>query len=343
MSGDEDPFPLPSGPGVSALPPNASGVPIKVTPEILLQLLGLPPMAPVQPNIVPPPLPEPPNQAQSGLGAAGNIGVAGDVASSAQQDLDRRAHLADAARKFPANEADAAQQFQGVGAQAGAQGATQMIQQVVSGITGAVGGAVGGILGPLTQLPQQAMQAGQGAMQPLMSALQQSHGAGGPGTEDGARLVESVEEEPGLGGGAGGGAGALGAGGGGGGGTTPASYLGPPPVPASSPPTTPAGAPGKSVTMPPSGSGPPTSTPMGATGMPMMPPGAMGHGGQGEGKDKPVEKRVSAPGVPNGQPVKGRLTAPPSVPVKTGDGKPPVVTKSTRRILVVPSDEEAKE
>lgn len=52
-----------------------------------------------------------------------------------------------------------------------------MMQQAVSGITGALGGAVGGVMGPLTQLPQQAMQAGQGAMQPLMESTgpQSSH------------------------------------------------------------------------------------------------------------------------------------------------------------------------
>ncbi|CKS09150.1 Uncharacterised protein [Mycobacterium tuberculosis] len=42
----------------------------------------------------------------------------GDVESSGLEDLDRRAHAADAVQKFSANEADAAQQFQGVGAQA---------------------------------------------------------------------------------------------------------------------------------------------------------------------------------------------------------------------------------
>ncbi|ETW23078.1 hypothetical protein [Mycobacterium gastri] len=332
-----DPFPFPA-PGVPAIPPNSSGVPIKVTPETLQQALYGPLSPQVVPNIVPPPGPAPADQAQSALGASGNLGVPGDVASSAQEDLDRRAHAADAARKFPANEANAAQQFQGVGAQAGAQGATQMIQQVVSGITGAVGGAVGGVLGPLTQLPQQAMQAGQGAMQPLMSALQQGHGAQGLESADGARLVDSIGEESGLGGGSGAG----GIGGGGGGGTTPTGYLGPPPVPTSSPPTTPAGAAAKSV-VPPSGGMAPTSASMGPTGMPMVPPGAMGHGGEGGSKDKPVEKRVSAPVVPNGQPVKGRLTMPPSVPVKSDDGKPPVVTRSTRRIMVVPADDETKE
>lgn len=63
---------------------------------------------------------------------------------------------------------------------------------------------------------------------------------------------------------------------------------------------------------------------------------------EGANKDKPVEKRVTAPAVPNGQPVKGRLTVPPSVPVKSADDKP-VVTKSTRRILVVPNDDKVKE
>ncbi len=154
----------------------------------------------------------------------------------------------EAARKFPAQDADAAQQMQGVGAQAGGQQATQMIQQVVSSITGAIGGAVGGLMKPLEEIPQQAMQ----AMQPLMSALQQGHGAAGLASDE--QLVDSLGGESGLGGGGAGG----GAGGGlgsGGGGTVPAGYLGPPPVPTSSPPTTPAAA--KSVSMPSAGGTPP--------------------------------------------------------------------------------------
>ncbi|MEJ6893921.1 hypothetical protein V3585_05850 [Mycobacterium tuberculosis] len=164
------------------------------------------------------------------------------------------------------------------------------MQQAVSGITGALGGAVGGVMGPLTQLPQQAMQAGQGAMQPLMSALQQTYGAEGLDVADGARLVDSIEGEPGLGGEPG--AGDVGAGGGGGG-TTPTGYLGPPPVPTSSPPTTPAGAPAKSVTPDPVSGTPRASGPAGMTGMPMVPPGALGAGAEGANKDKPVEKRVT--------------------------------------------------
>lgn len=329
MTGDQNPAPGP-----------APGVPIKVTPEILLQVLTTPPASGPAPfPAVPVDLPAPADIANGALFAAGNSGVPGDVESSGLEDLDRRAHAADAVQKFSANEADAAQQFQGVGAQAEAQGATQIMQQAVSGITGALGGAVGGVMGPLTQLPQQAMQAGQGAMQPLMSALQQTYGAEGLDVADGARLVDSIEGEPGLGGEPG--AGDVGAGGGGGG-TTPTGYLGPPPVPTSSPPTTPAGAPAKSVTPDPVSGTPRASGPAGMTGMPMVPPGALGAGAEGANKDKPVEKRVTAPAVPNGQPVKGRLTVPPSVPVKSADDKP-VVTKSTRRILVVPNDDKVKE
>ena len=63
----------------------------------------------------------------------------------------------------------------------------------------------------------------------------------------------------------------------------------------------------------------------------MVPPGAMGAGGKDGNKDKPGDKRVAAPGVPNGQPVKGRLTTPPNVPVtKSAEGKPVV----RRRILL---------
>ncbi|MEE6179073.1 hypothetical protein SKC42_22085 [Mycobacterium sp. 050134] len=262
------------------------------------------------------------------------------MAGSTQGDLDRRAHAADAAAKFPANEADAAQQFQGVGAQ----GSTQMIQQVVSSITGALGGAIGGILGPLTQLPQQAMQVGQGAMQPLMSALQGAHGAGALEAAEGTRLADSLGGEPG--GGVGGGGAGLGGGGGLGGGTTPAGYMGPPPVPSSSPPTTPAGAPAKPAMMMPTGGTLPMSGQSGMAGMPMMPPGAVGGHGDGGTKDKPAEKRVTAPGVPNGQPVKGRMTIPPSAPLsaKSGEGKPAVVTnRPTRRIVIMPNDDEANE
>ncbi len=70
----------------------------------------------------------------------------------------------------------------------------------------------------------------------------------------------------------------------------------------------------------------------------------MGSGGKDGSKDKPVDKRVTVPGVPNGQPVKGRLTAPPNVPVtKSTDGKPVAATKPTRRIVVLPKEDETQE
>jgi hypothetical protein len=319
-------------------------VTIEAHPATYQNLAERPPPPFIEPAGMPSPDPSPTGGPRAALDAAAGLGVPGDVAGSTQGDADRRARAADAAAKFPANEADAAQQFQGVGAQ----GNTQMIQQLVSGITGALGGAIGGILGPLTQLPQQAMQAGQGAMQPLMSALQGAHGAGAGEALEGSRLADGVGGEPGGGAGLGGGGAGLGSGGGGGigGGTTPAGFLGPPPVPSSSPPTTPAGASAKPVMMSPTGGTLPMSGQSGMAGMPMMPPGAMGGHGDGGGKDKAPEKRVTAPGIPHGQPVKGRLTIPPSAPAaaKPADGKPTVVTnRPTRRIVIMPSDEEAKD
>jgi hypothetical protein len=308
--------------------------PIKQSPGINWSVADAPPPPEPTPSPMPPPEHAPAGIAGAAPAAAVNIGVPGDVQSSSLEDLDRRMRALDAARKFPAQDADAAQQMQGVGAQAGGQQATQMIQQVVSGITGAIGGAVGGLMKPLEEIPQQAMQ----AMQPLMSALQQGHGAAGLASDE--QLVDSLGSEPGLGGGGVGGGAGDGTGSGGGG-TVPAGYLGPPPVPTSSPPTTPAAA--KSLSMP-AGAAPLGPGPSGMTGMPMMPPGAMGAGGAGESKDKPAEKRVTAPAVPNGQPVKGRMTPPPAVPVtKSGDDKPPVVTRSPRRIVIMPSDEERTE
>ena len=98
--------------------------------------------------------------------------------------------------------------------------------------------------------------------------------------------------------------------------------------------------------MTPTGGTLPMSGQSGMAGMPMVPPGAMGGHGEAGSKDKPAEKRVMAPGVPNGQPVKGRLTIPPSAPLapKPGESKPTVVTnRPARRIVIVPTDDEANE
>lgn len=61
-----------------------------------------------------------------------------------------------------------------------------------------------------------------------------------------------------------------------------------------------------------SAGGAPTAGGGGGGMMPMMPGGAGAKGGK---DDKADAKRIAAPGVPNGQPVKGRTTAPPNVPV----------------------------
>ncbi|WP_231983555.1 hypothetical protein [Mycobacterium sp. E2733] len=301
---------------------------VKSAPAVLGGLVSAPEAPPPTPFPLSAGGTSPADGFRGALEAAGNAGVPKDAADAAAADADRRAHAADAAAKFPVNEAESQQQMQNVGQQA-----PQMLQS----ITGALGGAVGGIMQPLTQLPQQAMQAGQSAIQPLMSAVQGAHGAG---LASDAHLVDSVG--PGSGVGAGGGSGG-GAGLGGGGGTTPASSLGPPPVPTSSPPTTPAGA-AKAAMLPPVSGAPITSGQTGMGGMGMMPPGAIGAGGDGN-KEKPPEKRISAPGVPNGQPVKGRLTMPPSPPgPKPGEEKPTVVSnRPNRRIVIMPSEDEAKE
>jgi hypothetical protein len=308
----------------------SGGQPIKQSPGINSSVAEAPPVSGPPPSPVPPPEHAPAGIAMGAPAAAANLGVPDDVQSSTLEDLDRRMRALEAARKFPAQDADAARQMQGVGDQQ----ATQMIQQMVSSIAGGIGGAVGGLMKPLEELPQQAMQ----AMQPLMSALQQGHGAAGLASDE--HLVDGLGGESGPGSGTGGGFG--GGAGAGGGGTVPASYLGPPPTPTSSPPTTPAAA--RSVSMPPTGGSPAGPGAMGMGGMPMMPPGAMGAGGTGENKDKPAEKRVTAPAVPNGQPVKGRMTPPPTVPVtKSGEDKPPIATRSPRRIVIMPTDEEPKE
>jgi hypothetical protein len=306
------------------------GVPIKVSPSDFSGI-GVAPEAPptIAPTGMPPGGATEVDVARAGLTGASNIGVPGDQAASVQGDADRRAHAADAAQKFPANEDNSSQQFQQL---------AQMIPQMASGMAGAITGAIGGIMGPLTQIPQQAMQAAESAIQPLMSA------AKGGGAAEAALTDMSGEravlDSAGHGdGGLGGGGGGLG----GGGGTTPTGFMGPPPTPQSSPPTTPAGASVRSATVTPTGGMPPPAGPMGMTGMPMM-PGAMGAHGDGGSKDKPAEKRVTVPGIPNGQPVKGRLTVPPSVPVtKSGDGKPAVVAKPNRRIVIMPTDEEPQE
>lgn len=273
-----------------------------------------------------PPTPIPPGPVHAGgtspvdatmaaFGAATNLNLVETNTELANDHRDRTGHAADAVRKFGEHEADAASRFQSVAGEAATSmapqqqlpqdamgGAMQGVNSAMQGITSALSGA----LGAVTKLPQGLMQAGQGALSPLMSAAS-SLGKGGLG---GATLASDIDPEPGLG------AGDFGSGGSGGGlglGTTPASNLGPPPVPGTSTPTTPAssmtsgGAAGTAGGAPSAGGG-------GGGMMPMMPGGA-GAGGKGGKDDKADAKRIAAPGVPNGQPVKGRTTVPPNVPV----------------------------
>ena len=313
-----------------------------------------PPPPVVVPTAPPPPDPSPAGVALAGLNAASNLGVPDDVDRSVQGDLDRRAHAADAAAKFPDGEADAAQQFQAAGAQVPTQASAQMIQQVVSGITGAIGGVVGGILAPLTQLPLQAMQAGESALQPLISAAQAGHSATvdapeSTGSRDGSgdELSSEPATEPAPGpsaepaetAGPTFGSAAEG-------GTTPTGYLGPPPLPVSSPPTTPAGASARPPMMPPAGGANLASGQPALAGMPFMPPSALGGHGDGGRTGGLVERRLAVPSVPNGQPVRGRLTIPPGAAPTTGPaaGKPAVLTtRPARRIVIMPPDEETSE
>lgn len=226
----------------------------------------------------------------------------------ATDTAERKAGAGDAIQKFAGNEADAVSKFQDVAGQGDATMAQQGSQEAMTGAMQGITGALSGALGAASRLPQGLMQAGQGALSPLMGAAQ-SLAKGGLG---GATLASDISPEPGVGGGD---FGSGGAGGGGlGMGTTPASNLGPPPVPGTSTPTTPASSLANTGAAGPAGGTPAKGGAGGGGMMPMMPGGA-GAGGKGGKEDKADAKRIAAPGVPNGQPVKGRTTAPPNIPV----------------------------
>lgn len=292
--------------------------PIEVHVPDYLQIAGSPPPMPIQPGPVHTGGSSPVDATLAAFGVATNLDLPETNAELAADHVDRTEHAVDAAQKFTANEADAVSRFDDVAAEAAPAAGSQQeaMGSAMQGINGAMQGitsALSGALGSVGRLPQGLMQAGQGALSPLMSAVQ-SLGKAGLGD---ATLASDIDPELGLGDGDTGGGGAgLGLG------TTPASNLGPPPVPGTSTPTTPAGA----MTTP-GASGPTGGTPTGGGGgggmMPMAPGGAATKGGK---DDKVDEKRIAAPGVPNGQPVKGRTTTPPNVPVTksvtTAPGQP---------------------
>lgn len=287
------------------------------------------------------------------LVAAANLSDAADNARSAEEHAEREAKLLDAAEKFAAQDdqaaADlnsiAAEPYPAAGGTAAAEepstAAAQQFPQMVSGIAGALAGAVGGALQPLAQLPQQAAQGVQQAIQAMTGSLQQvgaetvlppgetdlaaSPLAGDFGVADIGDLGPGASDVPDVGGGEfgaglGGGWGALG-------GTAPTGQLGPPPTPSSSASTAPSAAPITSIGGPATtASHPPGGT--GMAGMPLVPPGALGAANSTDKDGKADTKRVSVPPVRNGAPVQGRLGGATGIPPMTAkvDGTP-VVTR----------------
>ena len=301
------------------------------------------------------------------LTAAANLSDAADNAQAVAEHAERDAKMREAAEKFAAQDELAAAELESIAAQpysfTGGTAAppdptaavAQQFPQMASGIAGALAGAVGGALQPLAQLPQQAAQGLQQAVQAGMGLLQQAGGEEADLRLDDADLAtipsaEDFDIDPddiGAPGGAGDGAFDLGNGGFGaiGGGlgplsvTAPTGYLGPPPVPPSSVSTAPSSAPITSIT--PSGNGvshPPLGT--GMAGMPLIPPGAMGAAASTDKDEKAYTKRVSVPPVRNGAPVQGRLTVPQQAPAVTKkmDGKPVVA-----RRIIGPNDSQSAE
>lgn len=313
--------------------------PIKVNPQDYTNIgAGLPPM-PIVDGPVHTGGPSPVDMTAVAFGAATNADLPQTNSQMAEDHADRTGHAADAVQKFATNESDAVSKFEGVAGEGDAAMAQQdTMGGAMQGMTGAMQGitsALSGALGSVSKLPQGLMQAGQGALSPLMGAAQ-SLAKGGLG---GATLASDVSPDPGLG------ASDFGSGGSGGGGlgmgTTPASNLGPPPVPGTSTPTTPASSLANTGAAGPSG-GAPTAGGAGGGGMMPMMPGGAGAGGKGGKDDKAGEKRITAPGVSNGQPVKGRTTAPPNVPVTKSvakDAGQPGITPLRR---IVDKDDSSK-
>lgn len=301
---------------------------------------GLPPL-PIPAGPVHPGGASPVDATMAAFGSATNADLPQTNTDLTDDHRDRAGHAGDAAQKFATHEDEAVSQFQDVAAQGDATMAQQAPQDAMGGatqgLTGAlegITGALSGVLGSAGKLPQELMQAGQGALSPLMGAAQ-SLGKSGVGD---AALASDVDPDPALGGGD---FGSGTAGGGLGMGTTPAGNLGPPPLPTTAAPTTPTGSMAATGSTGPTGGGPAASGAGGGGMMPMMPGGA-GAGGKGGKDDTAGEKRIAAPGVANGQPVKGRTTVPPNIPVTKSvakDGGQPGLTPLKH---IVEADEPSK-
>lgn len=298
------------------------------------------------------------------LGLAANLGDPQDNVTSAEQHAERDSKAREAAAKFATQDAEAAAELESMDSegytaeedaasvpdQAAAMG--QQLPQMASGIAGALAGALGGALQPLAQMPQQAAQGMQQAIQTGMGIAQQAGFTSAP-LEDaaladlppGEEVVDEADDPGGLaavgaeGGGWGGGE-SSGAGAGGlgpVGGTAPMAYLGPPPVPPSAG-TAPSSAPITPIPPAVNAQSPLVSN-AGMAGMPMVPPSAMSTGLSPEKDAKAETKRVSVPTVRNGAPVQGRLTVPPPAPQVTGNqqGKPVVIRR------IAPEDDRSGE
>lgn len=75
-------------------------------------IVGGPPASIPRPFPVPPGGTSPADAGQGMVGGAGNANVPKDAADAAAADADRKARAADAAAKFPANEANGSQEMQ---------------------------------------------------------------------------------------------------------------------------------------------------------------------------------------------------------------------------------------
>lgn len=280
------------------------------------------------------------------LGLAANLSDPQDNATAAEQHAERAAKTREAAEKFAAQDEEAANELKNIDGEpyTAVEGTAtapdqmsamaQQLPQMASGIAGSLAGAVGGALQPLAQIPQQAAQGIQQALQTGMGLFQQAAGAAAAPIEDDtlaeAPLAEDIGAAADFGGLPAGGSGDLGASGslGSAGGTAPMAYLGPPPIPSAS--TAPSSAPITAITPPANG---PAGTvgAAGMTGMPMVPPGGLTAGAPTDKDLKTDTKRVAVPPLRNGAPVQGRLTVPPAAPLvaKKIDGKPVVTRQIT--------------
>jgi hypothetical protein len=267
------------------------------------------------------------------LGLAANSGDAQDNLEGITEHERRDAQANESAEVFAAQDAEAATGLDGIAAPDQLAAMTQQLPQAAAGIAAALAGALGGALQPLVQIPQQIAQGAQQVLQAGMGTDGEPVGdtipigyprmEADPWPDEFGSTADDAADFGNFGGGSDAGfSPSMAAGGSGGaGGTTPATILGPPPVPSAS--TAPSAAPPTPI----AGQGTPavsTTHGPGMAGMPMVPPGAVGAAAAADKDSKTDTKRVSVPPVRNGAPVQGRLIPGPAFPpvTKRLEGKP---------------------